>query len=204
MRAAVPGRLFVPTDLNDDPRWVRLHNGRWRCSICGMWHSGLFDLACDHPESWPGGDKVPNEEMTWDLTSLCEDFCIVNGEHFFIRCVLDFPIVGAPGERFGFGVWSAVREVDFVAYSKIFDDDEPGPAGPWLGRVANTLKGYPETFNLKCKLYPQQNRRRPLGVIDRVRHPIRVEQRDGITFDRILELYDLNGHGIDLTPSHES
>jgi hypothetical protein len=169
-----------------------------------MWHSGLFDLTFDHPENWPGGAKVPNAEMTWEPNTLCEDFCIVNGEQFLIRCVLELRIVGAVGQRFGFGVWLSMWEADFTAYAESFNDGRQGGLGPWHGRLANTLKGYPETFNLKCAVHPQSNRQRPLARLDPVDHPLFVEQRDGISLDRILELYALAGHGINLEEPRES
>ena len=71
--------------------------------------------------------------------------------------------------------------------------------GPWFGWFSNRLKGYPETLNLKCQVRPRSGRQRPLIELEPTDHPLAVEQRDGITLDRIFEIFALNGH--DLRPT---
>jgi hypothetical protein len=56
------------------------------------------------------------------------------------------------------------------------------------------LKGYPDTLNLKCQVLPQEGRQRPFVELEPTAHPLAVEQREGATFDRILEIYALYGH----------
>jgi len=70
------------------------------------------------------------------------------------------------------------------------------PAGTWFGRIANRLEGYADTLNLKCHVLPQDWRQRPLVRLEATDHPLAVEQQTGITFDRLLELYALNGHDL--------
>jgi len=41
---------------------------------------------------------------------------------------------------------------------------------------------------------PQAARQRPFIELEPTDHPLAVEQRSGITFDRLLELYAINGH----------
>ena len=111
--------------LDRDPRWLRLHDREWICPCCGVKHAGLFDLACARPDLWPGSKKArPN----WDVLRarksfsdniLTEDFCILDGEHFFVRCLLRLPIVGEE-DFFGFGVWSTLSRLD----RNLLDADE--------------------------------------------------------------------------------
>jgi len=49
---------------------------------------------------------------------------------------------------------------------------------------------------LKCHVLPQEGRQRPLVRLEATDHPLAVEQQTGITFDRLLELYALNGHDL--------
>ncbi len=119
-----------------------------------------------------------------------------DGEHFFVRCVLLVPIVAASGDRFGFGVWSTLSKQNFTLYVDTFDGGEQGGLGPWFGWFSNRLKGYPDTLNLKCRVMPRDGRERPLVELEPTAHPLAVEQRDGITFDRLLEIYALNGHDL--------
>lgn len=160
----------------------------------------MFDLACGKPDAWSGEAWVfePNSVAGTSTNFLSEDFCVLRDEHFFARCVLRLPILGAPnGEAFGYGVWSTLSRQNYARYLEVFNvplgDDRPGP---WFGWFSNALKGYPGSFNLKCQVYPQPDRQRPLIGLEETDHPLAVEQRDGISFDRVLDLLALNGHDI--------
>jgi len=148
-----------------------------------------------HPDRWtdlnaprPNGDILDADHI------LTEDFCVVEGEHFFIRCVLEGPIVGGGGRTFGYGVWSKLARGDFDRFVAFFDGRWQGRLGSWPGRLANSLTGWPDTLGLKCNVHPRNDRKRPLIEIGTTDHPLAVAQRDGITFDRLLEIYALNGH----------
>jgi hypothetical protein len=183
--------------LDDDPRWKRFQHEAWTCPSCGGEHAGLFDLAHAKPEQWPDGEeKQPNGAVHSLNHVLTEDCCIIDGEHFFVRCVLELSIVGASDAVFGYGVWSTLSKKNFDIYLSHFDEGQRGELGPWFGWFSNRLKGYPDTLNLKCQVHPQPNRQRPLIEIEPADHPLAIEQRDGITFDRLLEIYALNGHDI--------
>jgi len=43
-------------------------------------------------------------------------------------------------------------------------------------------------------VHPQEGRQRPYIELEATDHPLAIEQRAGITFDRLLDLYALNGH----------
>src|SRR5688572_1151082 len=150
--------------LEDDPRWRRLHDARWTCPCCNQSHAGVFDLAYDYdkPDFWQGPtDKVSNEAALTSTNFLSEDFCALDGEHFFVRCVLQIPIVGSDGRHFGFGVWSTVSATNFKKYIDTFDAGKQSHLGPWFGWFSNRLNGYPDTLNLKCQVHLQDGRQRP-------------------------------------------
>jgi hypothetical protein len=187
-------------DLSSDPRWRRMLERAWRCSSCQGEHRGLLDLACDNPESWRGsGEKSPNSALDLSGNFLSEDFCVLEGQYFFVRAVLELPIIGGGGEEFGFGVWSTLSRKNFERYIETFDSGQREGLGPWLGWFSNRLKGYPDTLNLKCRLHLQSGRQRPKVELELTEHPLAVEQRSGITFDRLLEIYAINDH--DIRPS---
>jgi hypothetical protein len=184
-------------DLDQDPRWRRLHDREWICPCCGLNHRGIFDLACARPEPWRRGEEPrPNSDLRTSANILTEDFCTLRGEHFFVRCVLRLPIAARPDRCFGFGVWATLSGPNFDLYLDTFDSGEQGDLGPWFGWFSNRLKGYPDTLNLKCQVRPQWGRQRPLVVLEPTLHPLALEQRTGITFDRLLEIYALNGHDL--------
>ena len=184
-------------DLANDPRWRRILDRPWTCADCGETHQGLIDLACGKPEQWPGAeDKAPNSALDPNGNFLSEDFCVLDGQHFFVRAVLELPIRGSDGRHFGFGVWSTLSRQNFVRYVQTFDSGEQDELGPWFGWFSNRLKGYPDTLNLKCQVHPVSGRQRPRVLLEPADHPLAIEQQNGITFDRLLELYAISGHDI--------
>lgn len=183
--------------LEDDPRWRRLHDSEWVCPHCNCVHNGLFDLGVDRPIVWSDpGDALPNSAITESDHVLTEDFCILQGQNFFVRGVAYLPIIGAQDSFFGLGVWSSLSKANFDLYVSQFDDGGSEDSGPWFGWFSNNLKGYPDAFRLKCNVHPQSGGRRPHIELEETDHPLSVEQRQGITFDRILDLYALNGHDV--------
>ena len=184
-------------DPRNDPRWQRLHDRDWTCPCCGHKHIGLFDLSIEAPIHWEGlAEPLPNSEVRSSGNILTHDFCIVDGEHFFVRCVLELPVVAVPGQRFGFGIWSSLSKTNFDLYVDSFRRSKRDHLGPWKGWFSNRLAGYPDTLNLKCKVAPQDSGQRPLIELEPTDHPLALEQQHGITFDRILELYALSGHDL--------
>jgi hypothetical protein len=157
----------------------------------------LFDLACDKPEFWRGADlKRPNSELLTSDSILTEDFCVLDRQHFFVRCVLQLPIIDASDTYFGYGVWATLSKKNFDIYVDTFDSGNQGNLGPWFGWFSNRLAGYPDTLNLKCQLHPREGRKRPYVELEPTDHPLAIEQAHGITFDRVLEIYALNGHDL--------
>jgi hypothetical protein len=156
----------------------------------------LFDLACDKPDFWQGGEQRPNSELQGSENILTEDFCVLGGTHYFVRCVLQLPILGKQDAVFGFGTWATLSKQNFSRYVDTFDSGAQGDLGPWFGWFSNRLKDYPDTLNLKCQVHPRAGRQRPLIELERTEHPLAVEQQNGITFDRLLAIYAVNGHDL--------
>ncbi len=184
------------TSLEDDLRWRRFNAHGFKCSSCKNVHRGLFDLACGKPEQWPGPEtKVPNADVLGATHVLSEDFCILEGTHYFVRCVLELPIIGSK-KAFGYGVWSTLSRKNFEQYLERFNSGNYQGFGPWFGWFSNSLKGYPETLNMKCHVHPRNGRQRPLIELEPNDHPLAKEQLDGISFDRLLDIYALHGHDV--------
>jgi hypothetical protein len=183
-----------------DSRWETLRSVGRRCATCGALHQGLFDLGLDHPDPWPG-DRTPaiNAELTRGTDILTEDFCISEGS-FFVRTVLPIPLIGTD-ETFGYGVWSTLSEKNFWTYVETFDSGEQGGLGPWFGWLSHRLKGYPDTANLRCRVHPRSGRQRPRLELEPTDHPLSLESREGITLERLLDIYALHGHDLRATLS---
>lgn len=179
-----------------DPRWVRLLDGRFKCSSCDAWHPGLFDLACNRPDPCPRSIPVAEEEPSDENNFLTSDLCVLGGKTFFVRAILELPLRDGPADqRFAFGVWTSLSGKSFRSYLE--DDGDAFRAGEgWFGWLANTLKGYPGEPTLGCDVFPQDGNMRPKLVLHDAEHPLVRDQREGISFDRLLEIYAANGHDI--------
>src|SRR6476659_6753507 len=107
----------------------------YRCANCGELHQGLPDIGSDYPG--PYWD-VPENERSQRI-QLTSDTCVIDGELFFIRGVLELPITdavehGLTGEhsRFGFGVWVSQKDENFAAYRREPNSSAIGPFFGWL------------------------------------------------------------------------
>jgi hypothetical protein len=176
-----------------DPRLEKLQRKGSVCRSCGKVHRGLFDLAFEHPVQWQE-IKDASSSSEQERSVLLEDICVVNSHDYFVRGVLEIPIIGFPNERFGYGIWSSLSKNNFDYYMENSDKDLDGTEEGWFGWFSNHLQGYPDTVNLKCKVVPRSGRLRPLIYLEPTEHPLSVEQRTGITLDRVFEVYRLNGH----------
>jgi hypothetical protein len=47
---------------------------------------------------------------------------------------------------------------------------------------------------MKCRVRPQNDSQRPLIELEPTDHPLSAEQQNGISLDRILDIYAENGH----------
>jgi Uncharacterized protein conserved in bacteria (DUF2199) len=147
-----------PTDDNpvlaNDPRWRRLWNRPWSCAVCGETHQGLMDLVCPIPAHWTGTEeKAPNGALDLSGNFLSEDFCVLEGRHFFVRATLQLLIRGSGGQQFGFGVWTTLSRENFERYIETFDNGEQDGLGPWFGSIQK--RGYKSACVLRdrCRAF---------------------------------------------------
>ena len=148
------------------------------------------------PDPWPHGEAYePNSALRRDGDFLSDDFCVLGGEHFMIRCVLTIPVVGMPGD-FGFGCWSSLSRENFEKYVDGFDSGEYADPGPWFGWLVNRLENFtagPDSIGLWVQ--PRTGRQRPLLWVQDDAHPLAIAQQNGITPERMLEIFRFYGHG---------
>jgi hypothetical protein len=155
-----------------------------------------MDIAAWCPDPWPHAESYePNSAVRLDGDFLSEDFCVLNGEHFFVRSVLEIPVDGLESP-WGFGCWSTLSRANFEKYLAGFDDGRHDDSGPWFGWLSNRLKIYFEDAQpIAVDVFPQSNRQRPKLFVQDRDHPLAIAQRYGITAEAMLTLLRAYGHG---------
>lgn len=178
--------------LDDDPRWRRFMGRSGPCPCCGNVMQGIFDISYDRPISYDDNlPKEPNSAFTYDRNILTEDFCILD-EHRFVRCILPLPIENS-SEQFAYGVWGTVKPEYFPDIVERFDDGTQGAVGPYFSWLSNRVYDCPDR-PVKSTMYMQNDRKRPILMVEEEDHPLFTKQRDGITFDELLDIYAACGH----------
>jgi Uncharacterized protein conserved in bacteria (DUF2199) len=60
--------------------------------------------------------------------------------------------------------------------------------------LSNWIKGYPEPVAIKCNLHIRAGNLRPRIELEPTDYPLAIEQRNGITLDRVKEIAAASGH----------
>lgn len=164
----------------------------FKCASCGEVHEGMPSFGAHAPLSYydiPQGER----ERRCDLGS---DDCVIDNEFFFVRGCIEIPVTGVT-EPFSWGVWVSLSEVNFSEWVKWYDLDEPSHVGPFFGWLNAWLKPYPDTINLKTMAHIRDNGIRPCIELQPTEHPLAIEQGNGITVERVAELYSIIMHATD-------
>jgi hypothetical protein len=154
---------------------------RFQCSVCGELHDELPDIGSDKPAQWW---DVPEQDRDKRI-ELSSDTCVIDGEHFFIRGVIEIPIHDYP-ERFGFGVWVSQKSENYQTYCNNWNSSEIGPFFGWL----STRIGYykEDTLLLKTMAHFRGEELRPLIIVEPGEHPLAVDQEKGISLAKAWEI----------------
>ena|SRR5215467_1374747 len=162
---------------------------KWTCSCCGKTHTGLpLDFSVIFPDYFAGWRSGLSEEQINERSFFNEDICVVEHEHYFIRGVIELPLIGFPANHFRWGVWCSVSKKSFDEIIQLWKIDPHG-YGPYFGWLNNCLPLYsPSTLNLKTNVHLQSNNLRPRIELEPTDHPLSLEQKNGITVERVQEI----------------
>lgn len=146
------------------------------CSCCGQAiASELPALAFGSPAYWDESFvNQPGNHLT-------TDFCQINDEAFFVRCVLRIPIMSSD-QVLEWGVWVSVSEANFQKYQKVFGTRKERKEEPYFGWLSNELPGYKNCLSIKTNIHLQGGGMRPLVELDHEdNHSLCQHQHGGIT-----------------------
>ena len=157
---------------------------RFKCASCGEWHEGMPGFGASAPLYYyiiPQAERSARSELTTDT-------CIVDGEHFFVRGCIEIPVHGV-NEPFVWGAWVSLSPRNFHQFVRLLDRKDRSKYGPYFGWLSAHFKVYPDAENLKTNIHLRDDRIRPFIELEPTNHPLAVEQREGITVDRVAEIY---------------
>ena len=66
---------------------------------------------------------------------------------------------------------------------------------PYFGWLSSSVPGYPETLKLETMVHTRAVGVRPRIELEPTDHPLAVEQREGITRERVREIAEIVLHG---------
>jgi hypothetical protein len=161
-----------------------------KCSTCGKSLEVVNALSFAAPLHY---DEVAEADRSSRAT-LTADTCTVDGQHFFVRGCLEVPIRGR-GDKFIWGVWASLSEMNYHRYLKLFDNPRVGGAGPYFGWLCNRIPGYPDTLLLKSTVYLRPHPNRPIIELEATDHPLAVHQRQGIDPGELAKILHEALHG---------
>lgn len=161
----------------------------FKCSSCSEIHEGSPSIGFKAP--------APFLEQSDEIRSagaLSEDFCTYrdeDGQHYFIRTILEIPIVGIE-DPFLWGVWVSVSQKSYDRYRETYNN--PDTADCYFGLLCNYLPGYDNTYALRMDVFPQEGRSRPLLRPQKAEHTLARDYIEGISIARAQEIAETCMH----------
>jgi hypothetical protein len=120
-------------------------------------------------------------------SELTGEQCVIHGEHLFVRARLLIPLLGADTD-FEWGVWTSLSRQNFIRMSDLWTTPGRESEPPYFGWLSSDIPLYDSTLGLKCHVHTQPVGQRPTLELEPTHHPLAVEQRTGITLDRVRDI----------------
>jgi len=161
-----------------------LANLKWKCGTCDEWHTGpCLDFGYAKPHYWTAGCEGRDTNGTF----LNSDYCSIDGLDFFVRGVINIPIIGA-GESFRWGVWGSLSRENLETLLRSDGDPEHEKPKPMFSWLSTDIPEYGNTLNIKMHAHIQEPGTRPHFWIERSDHPLSLDFHRGITPERLKQL----------------
>ena len=164
----------------------------FRCATCDEIHTGMPTFGASAPLSYY---CIPQEERA-TRCQLGSDDCVIDGREFYVRGCIEIPVHGAE-ESFAWGVWVSLSEASYEQWRQCFHEAHRSDVGPFFGWLNAALQPYPDTVNLKTYVHLLDHGIRPYIELEPTDYPLAVEQRNGISAERLAEIYAMMIHGKD-------
>jgi len=163
----------------------------FKCTSCGEIHKGIPTFGADFPTTVLG---VPEDERDTRV-DLGTDDCVIDGKEFYVRGCIEIPVNGYD-DPFIWGTWVSLSEESFLKFVKYFEKEKRSHVGPFFGWHCGDFKVYEEScINLKTHVHLRDGGLRPSIELESTSHQLAIEQRNGISKERLIEIYETMMHG---------
>ncbi|CAL9493297.1 hypothetical protein SUDANB23_03289 [Streptomyces sp. enrichment culture] len=162
------------------------------CSCCGDRHAELpMGYSTPAPYVWdPSFADAPD-------CLLSSDQCVIKAQHYFVKGLVEIPVIGTDNV-FSWGVWVSLSRENFSRAADVWDTPGRESEKPYFGWLTTDLPVYsPSTINLRTNVHTRPVGERPFVELEPTDHPLAVEQRDGITMDRVRAIAETLLHAAD-------
>jgi hypothetical protein len=162
-------------------RAKQINTNTFVCPQCGKQHGELpLDLAYHRPADY---FKISEAERSTRI-KIDSDLCVIDETEFYIRGVLELPVQNTE-KTFTWGVWARVKEGDFRKYLELWDVDNVESEPRFEAKLSGGAKYYAGSDFLDITVHLRSNGKRPLFKVVADDHPLGIDQRNGITMEKV-------------------
>ena len=122
------------------------------------------------------------------------ELCTYRKRDFAIHGCLDIPIVDTD-DVFTWGVWVSLSRENAKRAIDVWFTDGRESEEAYFGWVLTALPYEPSTVLLKANIHTRPIGERPFIELESTDHPLAVEQREGVTRNRAIEIATAVLHG---------
>ena len=127
------------------------------------------------------------------------DQCVIDGKDFYLRGRIPVPIIGLNklgrlneldklNEPFIWGVWAEVGPKNFLHTIDMWKVEGREADPPFPGWLDSEISLYGNTINVEADVWTQRVGRRPHFRLIDPDHLLAIEQRNGITMQRVEQI----------------
>lgn len=115
---------------------------------------------------------------------LTQDLCVIQDQYFFIKGIIELPVINSD-ELFAWTAWVSLSRDNFERAKQVWSDPNRTSEPAYFGWLTTRLPFYPDTINLKTNVHTRALGLVPFIELEPTEHPLAVEQRSGISLDRV-------------------
>jgi hypothetical protein len=142
-----------------------------------------MDMGISAPQNWLALSEAERQTRG----KIDADLCVIGNREFYVRGCLEIPVIGSD-LPFVWGVWISVSKASWDRILELWQADDVSDEPPRFGWLSNWIAGYPEPREIKCHLHIRPGNLRPAIELQPTDYPLAIEQREGISMERVMEI----------------